>query len=62
MTAATLRRDTVARVDDTPTTWERLRRVDPHIWDAAITVIVLTIMLSDLWFEPSSRSDTVGGD
>ena len=34
-----------------PTTWERLRRVDPRVWDMASTVAVLTILLSDLWFE-----------
>ena len=38
-------------MDGTPTTWERLRRVDPRIWDGAITALVLAITLSDLWLE-----------
>ena len=33
MTASTRHRDTVARMDGRPTTWGRLRRVDPRIWE-----------------------------
>jgi signal transduction histidine kinase len=41
-------------MDGRPTTWERLRRVDPRIWDAAIAVAVVAITLSDLLLERAS--------
>src|SRR3954464_1901535 len=41
------------------TTWERLRRVDPRIWDAAVAAVVLLILEATLWLE---RNATTAGN
>jgi len=47
-------------VDARPTVWERLRRVDPRIWDAALVVVVLLVLEGGLWAERHTATASSG--
>ena len=42
-----------------PSTWQRLKRVDPRIWDGLLTAAILTFAQLDLWRgrEPGASTD-----
>jgi signal transduction histidine kinase len=46
-------------MDGNPTTWQRLKRVDPRIWDAVLTIGILAFAQLDLWRgrEPGATTD-----
>ena len=46
-------------MDSRPSTWQRLRRIDPRIWDGLLTVGILAFAQLDLWRgrEPGSTAD-----
>jgi len=46
-------------MDNRPSTWQRLKRVDPRIWDGLLTVGILAFTQLDLWRgrEPAATTD-----